>query len=383
MVRVVPPETVAAHEVLRAVRKATAELPDGLVLVACSGGPDSLALAAATADVFSARGAMAGAIVVDHGLQDESADVAEVAARQCSGLGLAPVTVVRVDVNRGANGPEAAARSARYEALETAAQQLGAVAVLLGHSLNDQAESVVLGLARGSGTRSLAGMRPTRGIYCRPLLGVRRDTLQEACRHWALRPWGDPHNSDPAFSRVRVRDEVLPMLEEQLGPGVVSALARTARLARADGDALDQWAADEWELSQAKDSERTSGQERGESGLDVNDLARLPYAIRTRVLRLWLVARGCPASRLTAEHVWSIARLVDQWHGQGRLSAPGGLAVWRECDTLLTGPDDPLLWSHDGPGGGPGVETGSSEGETDQSEDQNRSEDGNGESEEL
>lgn len=344
MVRVVPTETVAAHEVLRAVRKSFVELPDGLVMVACSGGPDSLALAAATADVVSASGRLAGAVVVDHMLQDGSAEVAENAAQQCSRVGLSPVTVVRVRVDRGTEGPEAAARSARYEALETRAQRLGAVAVLLGHSLDDQAESVLLGLARGSGTRSLAGMRRRRGLYVRPLLGVRRDTLREACQHWGLRPWSDPHNSDHAYTRVRVREEVVPMLESQLGPGVVSALARTARIARADSDALDQWAADELERSLAQASEQTGDRcvPTGAAGLDVSHLARLPFAIRTRVLRSWLVAQGCPGSRLTAEHVWSVARLVDHWRGQGQLSMPGGIAVWRECDTLLIGTDGPF-----------------------------------------
>lgn len=384
MARVVPAEAVAAHEVLRSVRNAIAELPGGTLLVACSGGPDSLALAAATADVASANGRTAGALIVDHGLQDGSADVAETAARQCSELGLSPVTVVRVDITPGAHGPEAAARSARYEALESGAREIGAVAVLLGHSMDDQAETVLLGLARGSGTRSLAGMRPTRGILVRPLLGIRRDTLREACDHWGLRPWIDPHNSDPAFTRVRVRAEVIPILESQLGPGVVSALVRTARMARADSDALDQWALEEWERSQARSSDQTGGQHEIATGLGVSELARLPFAIRTRVLRLWLVAEGCPASGLTAEHVWSVARLVDQWRGQGKLSVPGRMAVWRECDTLLTGPDGPRSLSRGDRDRGPESEAGRPEvecsGSADGSEPSGYK---NGESEEL
>jgi tRNA(Ile)-lysidine synthase len=348
MVRIVPPQTVAAHQVLRAVRHCLAEVPPGPVLVACSGGSDSLALAAATADVAVVSGREAGAVVVDHGLQDDSADVASVAAQQCADLGLSPVTVGRAEISLGTDGPEATARSARYEALDSAARLHGAVAVLLGHSMNDQAESVLLGLVRGSGNRSLAGMPPTRGRYVRPLLGVSRETMLQACEHWGLLPWIDPHNSDPTYTRVRVRDEVIPVLESQLGPGIVPALVRTARIARSDSDALDQWAAAELGRSMTEPSGAVGSGETGPggirevgvNGLDVRHLATLPFAIRTRVLKSWLVSEGCPGSRLTAEHIWSVARLVDHWRGQGQLSVPGGLVVWRRYDTLHVGPID-------------------------------------------
>ena len=220
------------------MRSATRCRADGLVLVALSGGPDSLALAAATA--FEARG-RAGAVIVDHGLQDGSAATAERAAEQARALGLDPVRVVRVQVGTD-GGPEAAARTARYEALDAVAGELGAAAVLLGHTLDDQAETVLLGLARGSGAASLQGMAPEAGLYRRPLLGIRRQTTVQACADAGLEPWDDPQNADPGFTRVRVRQTVMPLLETELGPGVAEALARTAEQLREDSEALDAFA---------------------------------------------------------------------------------------------------------------------------------------------
>lgn len=336
MARVVAPATAAAHEVLRAVRETLGQTPEGLVLVACSGGPDSLALAAATAQVCAVSGRRAGALVVDHQLQQGSDQVAQVAVQGCRSLGLTPVEVLAVTVSAGV-GPEAAARQARYQAMDELAADLGAVAVLLGHSLDDQAETVLLGLARGSGTRSLAGMAPTRGRYLRPLLGLKRPTMRAACKHWDLVPWDDPHNEDPAYTRVRVRGVVLPVLEAELGPGIVGALARTADLARADADALDEWAKQYWQALPAAAE--------GSLGLDASDLAELPLAIRTRVIRLWLAAQDVPLQRLAAEHIWQVERMVSHWRGQGPISLPGRIAVRREYGRLVVVPDDPRTWS--------------------------------------
>ncbi len=227
-----------------AVRTMLAELPPGTtVLVACSGGTDSLALAAATAFEAPKLKLRAGAVIVDHGLQADSTQTAEIAADQCRSLGLDPVQVWPVEVG-SEGGPEAAARSARYDALRDAADEFGADVVLLAHTRDDQAETVLLGLARGSGARSLAGMAAVAGLLRRPFLELPRATTAAACVASGLRPWHDPHNDDPQYTRVRVRHEVLPVLEEALGPGVVEALARTAGLLRADADALDVLAAD-------------------------------------------------------------------------------------------------------------------------------------------
>ena len=140
-------------------------------------------------------------------------------------------------------GPEAAARTARYAALQSEAAGRQAT-IWLGHTLDDQAESVLLGLARGSGPRSLAGMAARTGRLVRPLLGLRRSVTEQACAELDLDPWRDPHNDDPRFARVRVRRTVLPTLEAELGPGVAEALARTAALVRDDADLLDGLAAE-------------------------------------------------------------------------------------------------------------------------------------------
>jgi tRNA(Ile)-lysidine synthase len=307
----------AIAEVRKAVRDSLDEVPAGaLVLVACSGGPDSLALAAALAAEAPRRGRRAGAVIVDHGLQPGSADQAALAATACEQLGMSPVEVVAVLVDREHLGPEGAAREARYAALDDAAERLGATAVALGHTLDDQAETVLLGLARGSGARSLAGMPARRGRLIRPLLGVRRQTTVAACAALGLIPWLDPHNDDPRFTRSRLRAEVMPVVEGALGPGVAEALARTAGMLRADADALDSWA------DAVSDTE------------DVKALSELPAAIRTRVLRGAALAAGASAGTLTAAHVASIDALIVDWHGQGPVSLPGGLEASRAYDRL-------------------------------------------------
>jgi tRNA(Ile)-lysidine synthase len=308
-----PAPAVAA--VRNAVRACLGDLtPDDLVLAACSGGADSLALAAALAFVAPRAGLRAGGVTVDHGLQDGSAARAADVASVLAGLGLDPVRVVAVAVD-GHGGPEAAARAARYEALREAAEQAGATAVLLGHTLDDQAETVLLGLARGSGPRSLAGMPPRRGAFRRPLLGLRRADTIAACAALGLRTWNDPHNDDRRFARVRVRLDVLPVLEAALGPGVARALARTADQLRADAEVLEHIS-----------SERS----RGDSPLSASSLAGMPAAVRTRVLRSAAVAAGCPAGALTAGHVTRLSELVTDWRGQRWIDLPGGVRASRQ-----------------------------------------------------
>lgn len=314
-----------------AVRATLAELPQGTtVLVACSGGTDSLALAAATAFEAPKLGLRAGAIIVDHGLQPDSAHVAATAAEQCKTLGLDPVQVRAVEVGSD-GGPEAAARAARYDALRDAADELAADVVLLAHTRDDQAETVLLGLGRGSGARSLAGMAPAVGLLRRPFLEVPRATTAAACIASGLRPWHDPHNDDPQYTRVRVRHEVLPVLEEALGPGVVEALARTAGLLRADADALDLLAADAAESALS----RAEGEVRAEVGV----LTDQPTAIRTRVLRQAALEAGCRATDLTAGHVAAVDALVTDWRGQRWIDLPQGVRAIRKGGFIILGPD--------------------------------------------
>lgn len=308
----------AVATVRRAVRTGLADLEPGTrILVACSGGADSTALVDAAAFEGPKAGWQVGAVVVDHGLQPDSAAVVAAAATTCTALGCDPVEVVSVSVGT-AGGPEAAARQARYIALERAAADLDAV-VLLGHTLDDQAETVLLGLARGSGTRSLSGMAAVSGRFRRPLLGVRRADTEAACAARGLATWHDPHNDDPAYARVRVRREVLPVLEAALGPGVTEALARTAAATRGDADVLDALADD---LSARADLR--------DGGLDVEALAAAAAAVRRRVLRRAALDAGSPATDLFSVHVDELERLVVDWHGQGPLTLPGEVTARRD-----------------------------------------------------
>jgi tRNA(Ile)-lysidine synthase len=313
-----------------AVRAALADLAPGeLVLAACSGGADSLALADALAFVAADEGRRAGAVVVDHGIQPGSAGVAEAAASTVRRLGLDPVEVVRAGVaTQGGDGLEAAARRARYAALDAAADRLAAAAVLLGHTRDDQAEQVLLGLTRGSGARSLAGMPATRGRYRRPLLGTTRRQTRQACEAEGLTWWDDPMNEDVAFTRVRAR-RALADLERDLGPGVAAALARSAGLLRDDADHLDALAAD-------------AAQELGPGPWPADALAGLPRAVRTRVWRRLLLDAGAPAGQLSSRHTDACDRLVTAWRGQGPVHVPGDLRVGRFDGRVTIGPATPV-----------------------------------------
>jgi tRNA(Ile)-lysidine synthase len=317
------------------VRRSLGDLePGDLVLAACSGGADSLALAAALAHEAPRLGLRGGGVTVDHGLQEESAAQAARVEVTLLALGLDPVRQVRVTVPPRAGGPEAAARSARYTALEQEARQTGATAVLLAHTLDDQAETVLLGLARGSGARALAGMAARRGRFRRPMLGLARATLRAACLAQRLEPWDDPHNSDPSYARVRVRHQALPALEKALGPGIAEALARSAAQLAADCEALDDIARGQEGRIRGPDA---TGDIAGGTlaTLDIEGLAELAPAIRTRVLRQAALMAGCPGGSLTATHVAALDALVTGWHGQQGADLPGAVQVQRRYGRLL------------------------------------------------
>ncbi|WP_298870754.1 tRNA lysidine(34) synthetase TilS [uncultured Microbacterium sp.] len=304
----------AVAEVRRAVRAAL-EGRTGAVVVALSGGADSLALAAATGFEAERLGIRVEAVVIDHGLQEGSDAVARGAAEAVRGRGI-DARVVTVDVVAN-DGPEADARAARYAGLARAATEIGADAVLLGHTLDDQAETVLLGLARGSGATSLAGMAPERRdatgpVWLRPLLGVHRRTTAAACAAEGFGAWSDPHNADPSYARVRVRERVLPVLETELGPGVAEALARTAEQLREDAaafqDMIDETIEDIVEHAEAGIS------------ISVAALAANPAALRNRVIR-YVVESEFGVS-LTRAQTLEVARLAVDWRGQGAIDLP-------------------------------------------------------------
>jgi tRNA(Ile)-lysidine synthase len=293
------------------VRRVLSDLePGSRLVVGVSGGADSLALALVAAFVADREAYELSAVIVDHRLQPGSADVAARAAHQLDRHGIV-AQVVAVDVGT-AGGPEAAARRVRLEALG----RTDADAILLAHTLDDQAETVLLGLGRGSGPRSIAGMSEVDGVLRRPFLALRRAETEQICRAYGLEWWTDPHNTDPAYRRSRVRAEVMPLLEDVLGAGVAEALARTADQLRADNTFLDELALTV------------------ESPLSVATLVALPPALRSRALRRSALDAGADGATLTATHLSELDRLVTDWHGQVRIELPGGIACVREGDSL-------------------------------------------------
>jgi len=307
--------TTAVPAVRNAVRTWLERYEAGdTVLVAVSGGADSLALAHALSVESKEFVITVIGVTVDHQLQEQSGAQAEKVVAQLKNFGLdCIIKKVNVDLK---DGLEASARAARYSALQETADEKSAVAVFLGHTRDDQAETVLLGLARGSGTRSLSGMAHHNGVYVRPLLEITRDQSERYCEEVKLQYWSDPHNENPNFSRVRVRNVALPALETSIGPGISEALARSAHLLRDDADALEHWAkAEELALDLLN--------------LDCAHLEKLPRAIRTRLIRAAIYAAGAPAGMVTMEHVSGVEALITAWSGQGALNLPGGVKVER------------------------------------------------------
>jgi tRNA(Ile)-lysidine synthase len=322
-------------DVRRAVREnwdAASVVSGDRVLVAVSGGPDSMSLASAAAFEGKRAGIEVGAVVVEHGLQEITKAVAEQTAANLRALGLEPVLVLAVKVGTD-GGPEAAAREARYAAFEEALAETHARFIMLGHTLNDQAETVLLGLARGSGARSLAGMAAVGENYLRPLLGITRETTVAYCEDLGLEVWHDPQNTDPKFTRVRVRHEVLPLLEQALGGGVAAALARTSDQLREDNLALDGLAAAVFD--DAATLGATSVQ------LNIDALETQPAAIVKRVIKLAVERVGGSATSAGIEQVFE---LLTNWHGQKpstlqgvRVERTGRVLVFKSTKTLKPG----------------------------------------------
>jgi tRNA(Ile)-lysidine synthase len=306
----------ALLELRNAVRPFLENLTAGdCALVAVSGGADSLALAFALNKEAPELAITLIAVTIDHQLQSGSIEQAKKVQVQLKAMGYQEVIIEKVSVVEK-SGLESDARTARYTALDALAHNYGATQIFLGHTRDDQAETVLLGLARGSGTRSLSGMATINGKYVRPFLQLTREQTVAACQEADLQLWNDPHNANVKFSRVRVRSKVMPVMEEEIGPGIAAALARSAAILRDDADALD-------EMAQAVISRVDL------SDLDCAALAELPRAIRSRILRSAIYAAGAPSGSLSADHLSAVEALVTSWRGQGEASLPGGVKVAR------------------------------------------------------
>ena len=309
-------EATPLYQIRLAVRAELTDLSAGdTVLVAVSGGADSLALAAGLLTEAKEKAIRPIAVIIDHALQPNSADVAMNTKAELAKAGYTNIEIKRIKVEI-TDGMEASARRARYAALNEIAESTNAVAIFLGHTRDDQAETVLLGLARGSGTRSLSGMAERIDKYRRPLLSITRSQTEAACKEVGSKYWNDPHNQSMEYARVRVREKVLPLMESEIGPGIADALTRSAKILRDDADALDQWA--EEVLDEIDPIE-----------IDIETLASLPRAIRSRVIRKAIYLAGAPSGSLSAEHLEPVEALVTAWKGQGPVSLPGGVTVAR------------------------------------------------------
>lgn len=288
------------------------------VLFGCSGGTDSMALAVA---LFMERSnTKVIPIVIDHGLQEGSAQITSQTVDRLKQIGFTQVESARAQVTM-TDGLEASARRARYQLFNQFIETYQPKYFLLAHTLNDQAENVLLGLARGSGARSLAGMALKNNIFVRPLLKILREVTTAACSEAGIEIWSDPHNEDLRFTRVKVRKNLLPIIEDNLGPGITEALVRSADLLRDDADALDGFASEYFNQADP-------------FNLDVEELERLPKAITTRVLRLAIYKAGAPVGSLSAEHIAAAQALISDWHGQKEVSLPGKVKLLRNSGRI-------------------------------------------------
>ena len=294
------------------------------VLVGCSGGADSLALAWTTLVVGKRLELKTGVIIVDHQLFAESNSVALNAKKQCEDLGIEEVIIKKVNVEQTHEGLEAAARIARYEAFENVLQETNAQVILLAHTQDDQAETVLMRLTRGSGAKSLSGMAQVSGKYLRPFLHLRKKLVHDSLDLIGLKAWQDPANTDHQFLRVKVRHELMPKIVEVLGESAISSLDKTSQLLRLDNQALEDLAQQFFESQ--KDVKTT--------GLEISELEKLPEAIRTRVLRICAIASGVHPGPFSFEHIEAIDALVKNWHGQGNVDLPGFIQATRVNGSL-------------------------------------------------
>lgn len=318
-------QTVVA---LRNSVKACLEPDTESVVVGLSGGADSLVLTAVAVWVGERAGFTVQAVVVDHGLQIGSAKIASSAAMAATMLGATSIEIRNVDVGTD-GGMEMAARTARRAALLEVANGRP---ILLGHTANDQAETVLLRLLRGSGAHSLSAMSACTKTWHRPFLSHSRGDIEtavvELLTPLGITPWQDPHNFDEVFSRVRIRN-LLETLSQEFGPSIISGLVRTADMLRADNQVLDHMATESFRMSHNSETQVSMG---------VQELEDVSPAIRTRIIKLCfdqLTAGTRESSPLTHQHVMSVEALISSWSGQGGIALPLGVTARREYGRLV------------------------------------------------
>jgi tRNA(Ile)-lysidine synthase len=297
--------------------------PGERVLVACSGGADSLALAWVTNYVAKKHEIFVAALVVDHQLFDESNQVAQDAKSKLHKIGISEVEIVKVSVEKSVDGLEAAARQARYGALNAHATKIAAKLILLGHTQEDQVETVLMRLTRGSGARSLQAMAEISENFARPFLHLRRDLVRDCLKKINIEAWEDPMNYSDKFLRSKIRNQLLPVLAKVLGDGIFDSIDKSARQLRDDNAALDLI------------TQQTMALNAIDNLADIEILAAQPKAIRTRIIRKMMLNAGAPAAALANSHIEAANNLVVNWHGQGAVALPGKLWATRKSGNLI------------------------------------------------
>jgi tRNA(Ile)-lysidine synthase len=317
-----------ARRVLRGLRRRELLNAGERVAIAVSGGSDSVALVWLFQEIASAgHVAIAGLVHLNHGLRGEESHADEAFCRALAARIGWPIDVGHIDAAALARAQsqsvETAGRAARYGFFEAAAQKLGADVVMTGHTLDDQAETVLLRLLRGAGTRGLGGVRPRRGPYVRPLLEVRRAELRQYLVDRGESYRDDSSNDDRSIPRNRVRHELMPVIG-RLAPGGVQALARVAALARDDEDFLQKAAIEAGRSLVLSEEAGALPQGPPDSTLriDCRMFAVLPPAIGRRVVRE-LLNRAAPGAAFTVRHIEAVRELAAADKSRGHLDLPG------------------------------------------------------------
>ena len=294
--------------------------PADNILVACSGGADSLALAWTSQVVTERIGLNLIAVIIDHQLIKESSQVAQDAKKKCEDFGIEKVVIKQIEVKDDNDGLEAAARKARYEAFEELVNEFNAKAVLLAHTQDDQAETMLMRLTRGSGAKSLSAMKEVSGKYLRPFLHIRKKELVNALEKENISYWQDPANTNYKFLRAKVRHELMPKLIEILGDSVIDSLDKTSELLKEDNEALDLIAQESYEKLNKE--------------LNVEFLKEYPAAIRKRIIKIAALEAGVIPGPFSFEHIEAIDALVTNWRGQGNVDLPGFIQATRVNKTI-------------------------------------------------
>lgn len=310
-------------KVRNSLRKALEGLPDGSPIgVGVSGGADSLALLLGLTTLYKGdKARLVHVVTVDHGLQPVTAQVSERVAALAESYGFhSHVERIVVDMNR--NSLEDAARDARYEAFRKNIEEYNLGAFLIAHTKNDQAEQVLLGLLRGSGTKSVSGMPNSRDVFIRPLLtSVSRGETKKVCVENNVEFWSDPENDSDDYSRVVIR-KLLHEISTKTGQDLIDPLVRTASIAKDDNDALEFYADNLYQSAQTAD-------------WSVDVLMTAPKAVRSRVLKKKILSLHVPSENVTWEILQRVESLLSDWRGQGEVTLACGHSVSRKNNRII------------------------------------------------